>query len=134
MVLIEVGQHIVDYVVERVCGGIDIGQAVGIGTSKDEVILGGVAFYNWNYKNLFMHAASDNRYWLSKLYLKYMFNYAFETCGAARITGLVDENNYHARQFNERIGFTEETRMKDACLSGDILVYVMRRDECRWIK
>lgn len=81
-----------------------------------------------------MHAASDNRYWLSKLYLKYMFNYAFETCGAARITGLVDENNYHARQFNERIGFTEETRMKDACLSGDILVYVMRRDECRWIK
>jgi hypothetical protein len=104
MVLIEVGQHIVDYVSQRVCGGINIGEAVGIGVSRDEVILGGVAFYNWNYKNIFMHAASD------------------------------DENNYHARQFNERIGFTEEARMKNACLGGDILIYAMHRDQCRWIR
>jgi RimJ/RimL family protein N-acetyltransferase len=134
MVLIEVGQHIVDYVSQRVCGGINIGEAVGIGVSRDEVILGGVAFYNWNYKNIFMHAASDSRRWLNKTYLKYMFSYAFDTCEAARITGLVDENNYHARQFNERIGFTEEARMKNACLGGDILIYAMHRDQCRWIR
>jgi RimJ/RimL family protein N-acetyltransferase len=63
-----------------------------------------------------------------------MFSYAFDTCEAARITGFVDENNYHARQFNERIGFTEEARMKNACLGGDILIYAMHRDQCRWIR
>ena len=134
MVLIETGPHIIEYVSDRVCGGIDLGQAIGIGTSKDEVILGGVVFYNWNHRNIFMHAASDTPRWLTRTFLHYMFMYAFDTCGVDRISGFVDENNYHARQFNERIGFTEEARMKNACLGGDILIYVMHRDQCRWIK
>jgi hypothetical protein len=31
------------------------------------------------------------------------------------------------------LGFTLETRLKDAAPSGDMLVYVMRREDCKWL-
>jgi RimJ/RimL family protein N-acetyltransferase len=133
MLQIEVGQHIVDYVVSRVCGGIPIPASVGIGTSRNGIICGGVVFYSYNYANIWMHSASESKYWLSKEYLKYMFEHAFVTCGVKRITGFVDENNTHARKFNEHIGFELETKLKEASPSGDVLVYTMWKENCKWL-
>lgn len=95
--------------------------------------MGGCVYYTWNHKNVFMHSAADDPRWLNRSYLNYLFDYAFNICEVERITGLVDEDNVHAQQFNERIGFSLETRMKNACPSGDILIYVMYKDSCKWI-
>jgi len=133
MLKIEVGPHVVDFVIDRVCGGISLGHGTGIGTSRDGVLVGGCVYYTWNHRNVFMHSAADDSRWLNRTYLHYLFDYAFNVCNVERITGLVDEDNIHAQQFNNRIGFELETRMKNACPSGDILVYVMYKDDCKWI-
>lgn len=134
MICIETGPHIVDFVVSRVCGGTDLGEAVGIGTSRDGIILGGTVFYNWNGRNINAHIAADTPGWMNKSYMRYMLSYPFITCGAERLTAFVDQDNYHCQKFITKMGFDLETQMKDACPSGDILIFVMYKDKCRWIK
>lgn len=132
--LIEVGEHIVQFVTDRVCNGVSFGHAVGIGTSRDDVILGGCAFYSWNYANVFMHVAADSKDWMSRTLIRYVFSYAFDTCQVKRITALVDSTNEISLDFCKRLGFKEESRMKDASPSGDVIILVMFREDCKWIK
>ena len=53
--------------------------------------------------------------------------------GARRLTGLVASDNHAARRFDEHIGFKLEATLVDACPTGDLLVYAMRREDCRWL-
>lgn len=97
-------------------------------------IVAGVWFEGFNGANINMHvAAVPGKRWMTRDFLWYVFHYAFEQCGVKRITGLVEENNYDARKFDEHIGFELETRLKDASPHGDLLVYVMRKENCRWL-
>lgn len=97
-------------------------------------ILAGVWFEGFNGKNVNMHvAAVPGKRWMTRTYLWLVFHYAFEQLGAARITGLVDESNLAARRFDEHIGFTLEARLRNASHGGDLLVYVMHREDCRWL-
>jgi RimJ/RimL family protein N-acetyltransferase len=70
---------------------------------------------------------------MTKELLWYTFYYPFIECGCKRVTGLVAETNTAAREFDERLGFHLEARLKDAAPEGDLLVYAMFRDECRWL-
>jgi hypothetical protein len=128
---------------ERICGNeggfvTAAGQGIGLVEFPDEGephLIAGVWFDGWNGANIYMHvAALPGRRWMTREYLWYVFHYAFEQCGVKRITGLVAETNQDARQFDEHIGFTLETRLTDACTDGDLLVYRMFKDECRWLK
>jgi len=102
--------------------------------NKTVDIIAGVWFEGFNGANINMHvAAIPGKRWMTREYLWYVFHYAFEQCGARRITGLVEETNYAARKFDEHIGFKLETKLKDACPQGDLLVYVMRKEDCRWL-
>jgi RimJ/RimL family protein N-acetyltransferase len=71
---------------------------------------------------------------MTKELLWYAFYYPFVECGCKRVTGLVEEGNAAAREFDERLGFHLEAKLKDAAPEGDLLVYAMFRDECRWLK
>jgi RimJ/RimL family protein N-acetyltransferase len=54
--------------------------------------------------------------------------------GCARVTAPVEAKNLAARKFNEHIGFTQEAAMKGAASDGgDIILYVMRREDCRYV-
>lgn len=93
-----------------------------------------VYFDNYNEANVNMHiAAEPGKRWLTREFLWYCFFYPFEQLKVKRITGLVASNNAAARKFDEHIGFTLEATLKDAHPGGDLLVYCMRREQCRWL-
>lgn len=97
-------------------------------------VLAGVWFEGFNGKNVYMHvAAVPTKRWMTRTYLWFVFHYAFNQLGATRITGLVDEQNWAARRFDEHIGFKLEARLRDAAPGGDLLVYAMHRGDCRWL-
>jgi RimJ/RimL family protein N-acetyltransferase len=97
-------------------------------------VLAAVWFDGFNGANLNLHvAAKPGAQWLTRKFANIVFHYAFIQLGAKRVTGLVEENNYKARRFDEKLGFTLETKLKDASPYGDMLVYVMRRDDCKWL-
>jgi len=102
--------------------------------SNDAELIAGVWFDGFNGANMNIHVAAVNgRQWMSRKLLSFVFHYAFTQCGVRRLTGFVAESNLAARRFDEHLGFKLETRLKDAVPDGDMLVYVMRREDCRWL-
>ena len=46
----------------------------------------------------------------------------------------MDASNTDARRFNEHLGFREEARLMGAAADGgDVLLYVMWKEECRFL-
>jgi len=116
--------------------GFESGRGIAVAEVEPgaERLIAGIWFENYNGANMMMHvAALPNSRWMSKELLWYTFYYPFIECGCKRVTGLVEETNEAAREFDERLGFRLEARLKDAAPNGDLLVYAMFRDECRWL-
>ena len=126
---------------ERMCdshGAFTSGRCVGLidvdpDTGQVE-ILAGVWYEGYNGANMNMHVAGVGKRWLTREFLWYAFHYPFVECGVKRVTGLVPEMNYLARRFDEHIGFKLEATLKDAAPDGDMRVYVMFKEDCRWLK
>ena len=113
----------------RGVGLVDIDQHTG-----QADLIAGCWFEKWNGVNLSMHiAAVPGRRWMNREFLWYCFHYAFVECGCRRVTGLVPESNFDARRFDEHLGFEHEATLKDAAPDGDLRIYVMWKDKCRWL-
>jgi RimJ/RimL family protein N-acetyltransferase len=121
----------------------------GMRTSEDMVAIGlercspiesrliaGVLYEGINPHNAWMHVAAEpGARWLTRAYLKACFAYPFVICGLKRISGYVDACNTAARRFDEHLGFREEARLRGAAADGgDVILYVMWRDECRFLE
>lgn len=110
------------------------GASVYIGLMEGEEILAVAAYDNFNQANVNMHiAAIPGKRWLIREYLWYCFYYPFITLKVRRVTGIVPSGNLQARKFDENLGFTLEATLKDAHPDGDLLVYVMTKESCRWL-
>jgi len=97
-------------------------------------LLAGVLYQNFNLVNISVHiAAEPGASWLTRSFLHRIFAYPFEQLGAQRLTGFVPATNLAAQRFDEHLGFTEEARLSDALPSGDLIIYRMRKSECRWL-
>lgn len=110
------------------------GFTIGLLDDVTQEILAVVAYESYNKVNIVGHiAAVPGRRWLDREFLWYCFYYPFVQLGCKRITGLVASNNLEARKFDENLGFTLEATLKDAHPEGDLLVYSMTKDQCRWL-
>lgn len=133
--MLVVGDDVVRWVAARTNEHGNFGAAVGLGWARDGQLVAGVAYNEFNGQNICAHIASDgSRRWLAREFLWAMFDYPFNQAKVARITGLVGEGNHAARRFDEHLGFRLETRLTGAHPTGDLLVYVLWRDNCRWLR
>lgn len=108
--------------------------AYGIGWHDGQRLVAGVAYTDFNEANLCMHVvAVSGRKWLKREYLFACFDYPFNYCKVRRVTGLVGEGNLQARKFDEHLGFERETTLRGAHPTGDLIVYVMWKERCKWI-
>lgn len=106
-----------------------------IGLRRDGELIAGVIYEGINGHNAWMHvAALPGRRWLVRDYLRACFIYPFVICGLNRVSGYVDESNTDARQFDEHLGFEEETRLRGAASDGgDVILYRMWKKDCRYV-
>lgn len=132
--MIVTGQRIVEWVAKRTNEYGNFGAAVGIGWERGGSLVAGVAYSDYNGVNMLMHVASDgSKRWMRREFLRVCFDYPFNQAKVRRVTGLVGEGNLAARRFDEHLGFVLETTLQDAHPSGDLLVYVMWKRNCRWL-
>lgn len=128
--MIVIGQGVIDWVSARAL--VIFGPACrGIGLERDGKIIAGVVYENWNKRNVFVHQAIEGR--LTRQYLWTICDYPFNQLKVERVTGMIPQGNPKAATAAEKIGFKLETVLKDAHPSGDILIYVLRRNTCRWL-
>jgi RimJ/RimL family protein N-acetyltransferase len=110
--------------------------AAGIGLKQDGQLISGVIFDDYNGSNVWMHvAAIPGRRWMTREFLYAAFAYPFIQLGCKRITGWVEASNTDARRFDEHLGFKQEAVLKHAARDGgDVIIYVMFREDCRFLK
>lgn len=108
----------------------------GLGLERDGEMVAGVLYEGFNGHNVWMHvAAVPDKRWMSKDYLWYCFHYPFNEMKVSRISGYVNASNEQARKFDEHLGFKAEATLSGAAPDGgDVLIYVMRRDDCRFLR
>lgn len=49
------------------------------------------------------------------------------------MTAPVAASNMRSRKFVEHLGFTLEATLTDACTDGDLILYRMIKNKCRWL-
>lgn len=115
------------------CAWMGVGETIGL-MDADNSPLAVACFDNYNKVNINVHlAAVSGKRWLNREFLWYCFYYPFVQLGVKRITGIAASSNTEVRKFMLNIGFTLEATLKDAHPDGDLLVYCMTKDNCRWL-
>lgn len=108
----------------------------GLGLEREGELVAGVLYEGYNGHNVWMHVAAEpSKRWLNREYLRYCFYYPFVEMGVKRLTGYVEASNHEARRFDEHLGFKQEAIMSGAASDGgDVILYVMRREHCRYLE
>ena len=91
-------------------------------------------FYPANSIDLHVAAVAGKK-WLTSAFLTATFEYPFGQLGLRRVTGRIASSNKRARNFVERIGFTQEGIVREGWPTGDgddLIIYGMLRRECRF--
>jgi RimJ/RimL family protein N-acetyltransferase len=107
-----------------------------IGLERDGELIAGVLYdyHNGKRGSIFMHVAANGAYWLDRNYLWACFHYPFEQLQCRTVIGLVEDTNLQARRFDEHLGFTLNAVIPEGHPEGDLLIYTMRKQDCRWLK
>lgn len=108
----------------------------GLGLEKDGELVAGVLYEGYNQHNVWMHVAAEpGAKWLNRDFLRYSFHYPFVELGCKRVSGYVEASNAQARRFDEHLGFKQEAVLQGAASDGgDVILYVMWRDDCRYLE
>jgi hypothetical protein len=105
------------------------------GAERDGSIVAGVVVNNINGANATLHIASEKTAGKGLVaVLIATADYCFNQVGLKRMTGMVPMSMPDVIKFDKHLGWKEEFVMKDAAPDGgDMMVLVMRPDDCRWL-
>ena len=111
-----------------------VGGMKGLGLERDGELIAGVLYEGFNGVNCWMHVATTPAKKWTLEYLRYCFYYPFVEVGLQRVSGAVEASNLAARRFDEHLGFKQEAVLHGAASDGgDVILYVMRREDCRYV-
>ena len=131
------GWHIISdelvghWVAERLGSGYFASRSNAIGLVKDDRLIAGVIYENWNGRSIMCHIAVEGR--LTRRYVGAIFDYAFNVCNVEKIIVPVESHNLRSVKLIENMGFTEEGRIKDCQPEGDTILYTMTKSDCRFL-
>jgi len=96
-------------------------------------LIGGCVYQNYTGKSIGIHVSGFKPGWISRDLLWICFHYPFIQLGCEYLFGLAPAFNLKAVEFNRKMGFTEVTRIEHVFPEGDMVVFRMHRDECRFL-
>ena len=96
-------------------------------------LLGGCLYQNYTRRSIGIHVSGFKPNWISRDLLWICFHYPFVQLGCEYIFGLAPAFNLKALEFNRKMGFTEVTRIEHVFHEGDMVVFRLHRDDCRYL-
>jgi len=121
-----------EWVSERTNSTFNVNSISCIGLEENGELIAGVIYDGYNTASIAMHVAVEGM--INREFLWFCFYYPFEQLNVHKIIGMVEETNSNARKLDEHLGFELETRIKNACINGDLLIYSMTKDQCRHLR
>ena len=106
-----------------------------IGLRRDGELVAAAVYEGFNGQNMWVHLCGvPGARWMTREFLRAGFAYPFLVCGVKRLSGYVNASNHEARRLNEHFGYRVEATLAGAAPDGgDVLIYVMRREDCRYV-
>lgn len=104
-----------------------------IGLERDGELVAGALFDYHNGASIYGHWAVSDKRALGRDFLSAIFRYPFVQLDCAVIIGLIAGDNAASLEVAEHLGFTLEHTIEGAHPSGELHIYTMRRNDCRWI-
>jgi RimJ/RimL family protein N-acetyltransferase len=129
--VIESGPQIGRWVADKLEMGFFEGRASAIGLRRDGRIIAGVIYENWNGASLMAHIVVEGP--LTGDFIFAIFDYPFQVCGVKAVVSPIVETNTKSIHLAVNMGFTEECRLKDCHPDGDIVLYTLRKADCRFL-
>ena len=108
------------------------GTAIGKLNDAGELVAG-VLYEDFNGAQVVAHIRGDGD-WASREYLRVIFDYPFNQLKVKRITVPISSVNSKAINLVEKMGFQLECKLMQATPDGDMHIYRMFRDECKYLK
>ena len=82
-----------------------------------------------------IHVVNFNKKYTPRKLLWATFDYPFRQLGLESLIGIVNSNNEQAMKYDQNLGFKEVHRFAGLHDDGgDIVVFELKKDECRFIK
>lgn len=103
-----------------------------IGLERNGRIVAGTLYDYCNGVSVFANIAIAGP--ITKTWLWYIFYYPFEQLGVQTLIGLIEPQNVKSQRLAQHFGFTELTGIPDGAPHGDLLLYVMQKAQCRFLK
>lgn len=101
---------------------------------RDGQIRGAVWLENYNGASAVIHVAGDGRRWLTRAFAQAVFHYTFNVLGCRKLIGIVREVNLDAQRFDEHLGFQREHVIEDADPEGGLIIYSLKREDCKFLE
>jgi RimJ/RimL family protein N-acetyltransferase len=109
------------------------GHIIGL-WDDDKGPVAGCLFEASNGASIMLHCATDGtKRWMNREYLWFVFYFPFAQLRVRKIIAPVESTNETSCRFVEHIGFVLEATLKDAAPKGDLLIYTMTEDQCKWL-
>lgn len=105
-----------------------------IGLWEDNVGPIAAAMYEGhNGASVSVHLTGVGKRWMNREFLWFCFYYPFVQLGVKKLIGVVESDNHDAIRLNHHFGYTLEATLKDAAPRGDLLIFTMTKDQCKWL-
>ncbi len=105
-------------------------QCIGLRNARGEII-GGTIFDYCNGASVYLHGAATGR--LTREFIRTFMDYPFNQLRVNVVICLVAAGNERSRRFVEHLGCTLHSSIPEADPSGSLLIYTMRKEQCKWI-
>ena len=105
-----------------------------VGLESDGELIAGVVYAEFNGRSITCHIYGIGKTWLNREFLWFIFHYPFVQLNVCRITVIIESSNRVSINFVEKLGFIQEATLLKAGSSGDLHIYRMFREECKWLK
>ena len=123
------------WVAERIPGYRIAPDVRALGVVRDGALIAATTYENFNGVHIEASiAAEPGSGWASRKVMRHLFGYPFVQLGVQAISLTVAANNLPSLNLVTKMGFKPEALIRLAAPDGgDIVVFKMWRDECKWI-
>lgn len=104
-----------------------------IGQEIDGNIKAVASYSNFQGKSCNFSLAGDGNF-INKDFLWAMFDYPFNKLELKAIIATISGSNEKSLKLSRHLGFKEAATIADAHNDGDLVIMVMRRENCKWLQ
>lgn len=125
--------RIANYLIERKAGTY-FHNFQSIGFEKDGKLIGGVIYDSYEEGYRCSISAAGDVGWLTRSSLNIIFDYPFNQLKLKLMMATAFSKNTKSCRVLEGIGFKEKARIPECSENGDLVIYVIYRKDCKYLK